>query len=92
MEWPEEDESERWGASSDWFFCRSIGSRVRKVGINDIEISHDRKTERSPRKTGEYSNTNCKGTKGSRLQYYSESVLEPGAASTSGRVRATMVG
>ena len=34
----------------------------------------------------------CKGTKGSRLQYYSESALEPGAASTSGRVRATMVG
>ena len=34
----------------------------------------------------------CKGTKGSCLQYYSESALEPGAASTSGWVRATMVG
>ena len=34
----------------------------------------------------------CKGTEGSRLQYYSESALEPGAASMSGRVRATMVG
>ena len=32
------------------------------------------------------------GTKGSRLQYYSESALEPGAASMSGRVKATMVG